>query len=132
MSDLLETKHLWMTEKELQKEKEILELMESKDLNCTEKAKALGYKRQTVYVDGVRKTGWVHYESLYLSVRELVKNKKRMPLGFDFYYWGREIYKQRLRKEDPEKYLRIFPEDCTNCLGNSFINGKQCEECKEF
>ena len=131
MDDLLEKKNLWMNEKEIQKEKEVLDIINRKDLTCTEKAKALGYKRKTVYVDNIKKTGWVNYESLYLRVRELIQSKKRMPLGFDFYYWGLERYKQSLReKKDSEQYLKLFPNDCANCLGRGWRNNQQCDKCK--
>lgn len=74
---MMKNKELWMRPSEFEKEKKILDLLNDKDKNCTQKAKKLGYKRQTVYLDGVRKTGFVNGEDLSFSVREIVKNRLR-------------------------------------------------------
>jgi len=67
---------------------EALEIITDTRLTCAKKAKALGYKRTTVCVDGKRKTGWVNGESLFLTLKNLINHHQKYPLGFDHYHWG--------------------------------------------
>lgn len=127
----------WMKKEDLLKEQEILHILNNKKTNNTEKAKSLGFKKTTVNVDGKRRSGWVLGTTLFTSVSSLVSTRKKYPLGFDFYYWGEENYKMKLRnlikenKLDKKEYFKIYPNDCKNCLGNNWLNDKPCLNCND-
>jgi len=134
---MIKNKELWMRPNEIEKEKNIISLLNDKEKNCTEKAKELGYKRQTVYLDGVRKIGWVSGEDLSFSVREIVKSRLRWPLGFDYYYWGNESFKLTKQREFKEGKItetelkKIFPNICMECVGSGWDrkNNSPCLIC---
>jgi len=92
---------LWMNHSSLEEEKKVVDLLHNRSLNMSEKAKRLGYKRTTVNLDGKRRTAYVDGGfDLVLSLKNLIKQRKEFPLGFDFYYWGYECYKSRDENND--------------------------------
>lgn len=70
------------------KEQQAIDILRNKLISKSEKAKKLGFKRSTVYVDGVRKTGYYCGEELHLSLKSLIEHRNKYPLGFDYYYWS--------------------------------------------
>ena len=133
----MKNKLKWMREKEIQKEKEIVELLNS-SLKKSEIAKTLGFKKMTVYIDGEKALGWVCGESLFVKLKDLVEARKKWPLGFDYYYWGDQNYKSEMRDKlkskeiTEEEFYNIFPDACRHCLGsgwNETLN-KECIYCK--
>lgn len=134
---MLENKNIWMSDSAKKKEKDIIKILEDKETNCTDKAKLLGYKKQTVYLDGVRKLGWVNGESLSFSVKKIVESHLKMPLGFDYYYWGDQIFKDEKIKELKEgrislqEFQDLYPNACQTCYGDRWDseNGMTCLDC---
>lgn len=139
MKDILKNKKEWMSTKDLEKEKEIIDIL-NKKTSISNIAKELGYKKTTVYIDGKRRSGWVDIGmDLFVSLRNFLKSRKKYPLGFDYYYFGNEIFKTKLRDKIKtgelklEDYFNYYPEDCRQCIGEGWDKEKNkvCSFCKK-
>jgi hypothetical protein len=136
---MLENKEKWMTTEQLEKEKNILSMLNDPQMNGTQKAKELGYKRTTINLDGKKRSGWVDQAmDLALSVKNLVESRKKYPMGFDFYYWGNEVFKSNMidklksNRIDEKEFFETFPKACKKCLGSGWDrkNNRECPHCK--
>lgn len=96
--EYFDDRHLYMTESEKAEETRILDIVTNKKLTMKAKAEMLHYTKKRVVLDGSLKMCWVNSEmDLFLNLKSLMKSKKKRPLGFDFYYWGYESFKMKLK-----------------------------------
>lgn len=96
-------KKKWMKQKDLEEEKEVLAILSDKKLTKIEKAKKIGFKKTTILVDGIKKSGYINENmSFYKTLKSLIQSRTKLPLGFDFYFWGYEYYKMNKKENNNE------------------------------